>query len=96
MFKKGFIDEVELIKKNYPISSNSQSMRSIGYSHILRFLDNEINYDELIETCIYSTRQLAKRQITWLKKFKDGIEIDTISSDRNKVLGIINKNLHFL
>jgi tRNA A37 N6-isopentenylltransferase MiaA len=45
-------------------------MRAIGYKETLQYLDREINLKELTSTITISTQQLAKRQITWMNKFK--------------------------
>ncbi len=63
MLKKGLIDEVVYLEKNYTRKPNS--MRSIGIKETLEFLDGFINKNELIEKIIISTAQLAKRQRTF-------------------------------
>ena len=95
MFKNGFIDEVISIRKKYPITSDSQSMKSIGYKQVMSFINNEIDEKELFEQTIFATRQLAKRQITWIKKFSDGMEIDLENQTLQHLFGMIDKRLHF-
>lgn len=68
MLENGLIDEVCQIKAQYPdLTINHTSMRSVGYKQVWQYLDNEINQNELREKGQAATRQLAKRQITWLK-----------------------------
>ena len=69
MIKKGLIDEVNQLKKNFNLSEDNQSMRAIGYRETLQYLDNKISRDELQSLITLSTQQLAKRQITWKNKF---------------------------
>ncbi len=69
MIKKGLIDEVNQLKKNFNLSEVNQSMRAIGYRETLQYLDNKISRDELQSLITLSTQQLAKRQITWKNKF---------------------------
>ena len=95
MFKAGFIEEVIDIKNKYSLTKNSQSMKSIGYRHTLCYLNNEITKQELEEKCIYATRQLAKRQITWMKKFPNGLEIDINNKSNKDMISLIDKYLHF-
>ena len=70
MIKKGLIDEVNQLKKNFNLSEDNQSMRAIGYRETLQYLDNKISRDELQSLITLSTQQLAKRQITWKNKFE--------------------------
>ena len=95
MFRNGFIDEVMSIRKKYSITSNSQSMKSIGYKQVMSFINNEIDENELFERTIFATRQLAKRQITWIKKFTEGMEIDLENQMLQHLFGMIDKHLHF-
>ena len=95
MFKEGFIEEVISLKKKYSLTKNSQSMKSIGYRHTLCYLNNEVTRKELEERCIYATRQLAKRQITWMKKFSNGLEIDINNKSNKDTVSLIDKYLHF-
>ena len=95
MFQNGFIDEVMSIRKKYPITSDSQSMKSIGYKQVMSFINNEIDENELFEQTIFATRQLAKRQITWIKKFTEGVEIDLENQTLHHLFDMIDKRLHF-
>ncbi len=68
MLENGFIEEVELLKMRYPeLTQNHPSMRTTGYQQIWQYLDGQINRQELENQGIAATRQLAKRQITWLR-----------------------------
>ena len=95
MFQNGFIDEVISIRNKYPVTSDSQSMKSIGYKQVMSFINNEIDEKELFAQTIFATRQLAKRQITWIKKFSDGMEIDLENQTLQHLFGMIDKRLHF-
>mgnify|MGYP006166618743 FL=1 len=95
MFRNGFIDEVMSIRKKYSITSNSQSMKSIGYKQVMSFINNEIDENELSEQTIFATRQLAKRQITWIKKFTEGMEIDLENQTLHHLFSMLDKHLHF-
>jgi len=95
MFRNGFIDEVMSIRKKYSITSDSQSMKSIGYKQVMSFINNEIDESELSEQTIFATRQLAKRQITWIKKFTEGMEIDLENQTLHHIFSMLDKHLHF-
>ena len=69
MIKLGFVDEVIYVKKKYSLHKNSQSLRAVGYKQINEYLENEYSLEEAIYKSIVATRQLAKRQFTWMNKF---------------------------
>ena len=66
MLEKGFIVEVEKLKDKYS-DSILPAMSTIGYKQANDYLAGEINYSGMIENILAATRQLAKRQITWLR-----------------------------
>ncbi|MBX3616185.1 tRNA (adenosine(37)-N6)-dimethylallyltransferase MiaA [Nitrosomonas sp.] len=71
MLDQGFIDEVRLIRQRFPgLNLESPSMRCVGYRQACLFLDNVIDRNELSNMGIAATRQLAKRQLTWLRSMK--------------------------
>ena len=57
------------------------SMRCVGYRQVWEMLDGRLPKTELRERGIYATRQLAKRQITWLRGFSDLERIDCLGAD---------------
>ncbi|BAC24329.1 miaA [Wigglesworthia glossinidia endosymbiont of Glossina brevipalpis] len=71
MLKNGFKKEVEFLKNKKQINKNMPSMRCIGYKQMLAYLSGEINYKEMILFTISATNKLAKKQSTWLKKWKN-------------------------
>jgi tRNA dimethylallyltransferase len=73
MLKAGLVDELRSLRKKYALDPAMPSMRCVGYRQAWRFLEGEIAEGELRETGIAATRQLAKRQLTWLRSLP-GIE----------------------
>tara|TARA_B100001175_G_scaffold278352_1_gene254901 strand:+ start:8713 stop:9657 length:945 start_codon:yes stop_codon:yes gene_type:complete len=72
MLKNGLIDEVEKILNIYPnIDDSYPSIRSVGYRQTYWYIKNLISKKELKDRLIFATRQLAKRQITWMKKMNN-------------------------
>ena len=69
MIELGLVDEVIYVKKKYSLDRNSQSLRAVGYKQINEYLENEYSLKEAIYKSIVATRQLAKRQFTWMNKF---------------------------
>ena len=73
MMDQGFINEVKNLKKNPNLHEDLPSIRCVGYRQAWQHLKGEINESEMIEKATIATRQLCKRQSTWLKSQKDGL-----------------------
>lgn len=69
MFAQGFVAEVEALQNKYALSADLPSMRCVGYRQVLDALEGRAPKAEMIERALFATRQLAKRQITWLRGF---------------------------
>jgi len=67
MLHAGLIDEVEQLKQKYQLNADLPSMRAVGYRQAWSFLEGALDEKGLREHGIAATRQLAKRQITWLR-----------------------------
>lgn len=79
MLADGFVDEVRGLLQQYPeLTADSTSMRCVGYRQALEYLAGQYDIDELRDRGIFATRQLAKRQLTWLRGMDDVIEIDCL------------------
>lgn len=72
MITAGLIDEVVSLLDKWNLDLTFSSMRSVGYRQVFSYLQNEYNYQTLIEKGIVATRQLAKRQLTWLRSWHTG------------------------
>ena len=80
MLKQGFIDEVKALLKTYPdLAPELPSMRCVGYRQALEHLAGEYDLAELRDRGIFATRQLAKRQLTWLRGMDDTFEVDCLN-----------------
>lgn len=95
MFKNNLIDEVTHLIEKYSLTKENQSMRSIGYRQVMDHFDNNTSLQDLENRCVYATRQLAKRQITWLKQFDESIIIDIANNNSDNVEKAIDNHLHF-
>ncbi len=67
MLKGGLVEELRALRKRYALRPSLPSMRCVGYRQAWQFLEGEIDRDELRNRGIFATRQLAKRQLTWLR-----------------------------
>ena len=75
MLEQGFLEEVGRLKAEYPsLTAEHNSMRCVGYRQAWDYLDGACAYGAFVDAGIAATRQLAKRQLTWLRK----TEADTL------------------
>lgn len=93
--KPGLLDEVEALRTRGDLHVGLPAIRCVGYRQAWEYLDGEITSDELREKGIAATRQLAKRQLTWLRSMEDRMVIDCLDSDApRKVLeAILDKDI---
>src|SRR5450830_1156520 len=75
------LDEVEQLRRRGDLHPGLPSMRCVGYRQAWEYLDGHIDYKTLRETGIVATRQLAKRQLTWLRSMPERIVIDCLQPD---------------
>ena len=78
---EGLVAEVARLRARGDLSPTLPSMRCVGYRQTWDYLDGTINREELRELGIIATRQLAKRQITWLRAMPERIVIDCLGTD---------------
>lgn len=83
MLAQGFIDEVKRLQTAYPeLTADMTSMRCVGYRQAWDYLTGAYDYDTFVEKGIASTRQLAKRQLTWLRKIPLAHSMDPYANSR--------------
>ncbi len=76
MLECGFEDEVRNLLLKWDLDHDMPSMRLVGYRQMLRYLLGDYSYDQMAEKGIIATRQLAKRQFTWLRSERDANWLD--------------------
>lgn len=81
MIEAGFQTEVENLRARGDLHLDLPSIRCVGYRQMWQYLDGEFNFDQMCEKSIAATRQLAKRQLTWLRSWKNIYALDTFSSN---------------
>ena len=85
MLNNDFLEEVKVLHQRPELTAKHPSMRSVGYRQIWEHLDAETSFNEAKEKALFATRQLAKRQITWLRSESelnsfDPLEVGTIDA----------------
>lgn len=81
MLAAGFLDEVRRLRATYRLHPDLPSMRCVGYRQAWDFLEGKIDAATFRARAIAATRQLAKRQITWLKAWQDAKVFDCLRPD---------------
>ncbi len=78
MLANGLVDELRALREEYGLEADLPAMRSVGYRQAWQHLEGEIDRDALREQGIAATRQLAKRQLTWLRAMGDVVVFDSL------------------
>ncbi len=81
MIEQGFEDEMRTLYARPGLTADASSMRSVGYRQFWRYLDGIYGLDEARRRTLYATRQLAKRQLTWLRAENALFSVDTVEGD---------------
>ena len=87
MLETGLINEVRELRQKYELNPGLPSMRCVGYRQVWQYLDGEYGLEMLREKAVSATRQLAKRQLTWLRATKDVREFDCLAEDLQEQIG---------
>jgi tRNA dimethylallyltransferase len=85
MVAGGLVEEVRGLRERNDLTAEHPAMRAVGYAQVWRYLDGQCGLDEAVNLAIVATRQLAKRQYTWLRarphlKWLDSAKSDAISA----------------
>ncbi|HCG89776.1 MAG TPA: tRNA (adenosine(37)-N6)-dimethylallyltransferase MiaA [Alteromonas macleodii] len=81
MLEQGFEKEVVKLYERSDLHEDLPSVRSVGYRQMWQYLDGQLSYAEMRERGIIATRQLAKRQLTWLRGWEQVTWLDTFAND---------------
>lgn len=71
MFEQGFVDEVKQLYQRDELNASLPAMRTVGYRQVWQYLQGEYDLPTMQEKALFATRQLAKRQMTWLRHWPD-------------------------
>ena len=95
MLDSGLVNELRALRTRYKLHPSLPSMRAVGYRQAWQFLNQEIDAIQLREQAVAATRQLAKRQLTWLRSFSNvhQVHIDLTNSNALQALSAQILNL---
>ena len=81
MLADGLVEEVKALRRIDALTAELPAMRAVGYRQAWAYLNGEIDLDGLREKGLAATRQLAKRQLTWLRSWPDAVTLDCLAPD---------------
>lgn len=81
MLADGLVEELRALRQQWALHPQLPAMRCVGYRQAWAYLDGEIDRTTLREQGLAATRQLAKRQHTWLRSWPGAVELDCLSAD---------------
>jgi tRNA dimethylallyltransferase len=81
MLERGLVEELRTLRRRYALRPGLPSMRCVGYRQAWQYLDGDIEREELRDRGVFATRQLAKRQLTWLRAMKTVQSFDCLAED---------------
>lgn len=81
MLEQGFVEEVEALRRRGDLHSGMPSIRAVGYRQVWDYLDGQLDREQMLERGIVATRQLAKRQFTWLRSWGELVWLDSLAED---------------
>ncbi len=82
MLQQGLEQEVAQLRQQYPeLHLNLPSMRCVGYRQMWEYQDGVVDYATMRDKGIFATRQLCKRQLTWLRGMDDTVEVECLAPD---------------
>ena len=81
MLEQGFVEEVEHLRQRSDLHAGLPSIRAVGYRQVWDFLEGRLSEAQMRERGIIATRQLAKRQFTWLRSWADLHWLDSLDRD---------------
>jgi len=83
MLQQGLISEVEALHARGDLDVSMPSIRAVGYRQVWDYLEGRLSYEQMHERGVIATRQLAKRQFTWLRGWNEPIEwLDSLDPKR--------------
>ncbi|AQS52025.1 tRNA dimethylallyltransferase [Paenalcaligenes hominis] len=93
MLEQGLVAEVEQLYARADLHNGLPSIRSVGYRQIWDYLDGVLSLDDAVERAISATRQLAKRQMTWLRAMPEREQVDCMNPARaDLVVDVVAKH----
>jgi len=85
MLEQGVVEELIALRQKWQLDMHMPSMRCIGYRQLWSYIENDIDQEQMRDQAIAATRQLAKRQLTWLRHYPETKLIDPYTSSTEQI-----------
>jgi tRNA dimethylallyltransferase len=85
MLAAGFVEEVERLRARGDLRAGLPSMRCVGYRQVWEYLDGDVDFSTMRDKGIFATRQLCKRQLTWLRSMPERVVVDCCAGDATEL-----------
>jgi len=95
MIEAGLVDEVTTLLHKYPDAREYPSMRTVGYRQVIEYLDELVNQQQMSAAAMAATRQLAKRQLTWLRQQSGVVWFDAMAAGVSEVVETYLRHCEF-
>lgn len=95
MLRAGLVEEVEALYRRGDLGPSLPSVRAVGYRQVWDYLEGRAGYDAMVQQAIIATRQLAKRQMTWLRGERDLERVAPGHGAREKILRATRAHLGY-
>ena len=94
MLENGLVEELRKLREEYSLDPTNPSMRCVGYRQAWQHLNGDLPFEELMSQGVAATRQLAKRQLTWLRAMDDVTVFDCFEEDLSqRVLDYVRREI---
>lgn len=87
MLERGLLDEVAALYRRGDLGLDKPSIRAVGYRQVWEYLEGRVSYEQMVQRAVIATRQLAKRQLTWLRAEENAFWFD--SGDSNTAANVL-------
>ena len=94
MLRDGLVEEVKNLLSKFNLNNKTQCMKAIGYKETIQFLNKDISLEMLNSSITIATQQLAKRQVTWMNKFKIDYRFSYPENNYHSLFDYIKKILN--
>lgn len=93
MLNQDFVGEVAQLLQKWQLPPTSPSMRCVGYRQVINYLAGDYDYETLRHKGIVATRQLAKRQLTWLRSWPKGVffNCQNPATTRREIMALVKE-----
>lgn len=93
MMELGFEKEVMNLRERDDVRADLPSMRCVGYRQMWEYLEGNYSYQEMVNKSVVATRQLAKRQMTWLRKYEQVKRLDYLKYSKDEAFKFVEKTI---